>query len=363
MIPPREEIEHLYIKAELDKLDGQREINDIPDARRRDEYGRRALRAIWPDEAELIQKTHWIQIKDINGVLRGLKLFQWNYAQQKFYKLLRELRDAGRPIRILILKARQLGFSTFMQSWQWEQCDRDPNRNSLTVSFDEASVVELFTKVQVIRRNLWFPPPMKRDRDNLMETSAGSTFHLRTAGAKNAGRSQTIHNLHCSECAMWDKADDVFTGVSQSVPSIPGTSVVLESTAQGAVGSFYEAWRAAESGASDYSAFFAPWYWDPDYRRDFAGPDSANDFGRSLTADELRIMEWHNLSLEQLAWRRWKIRNDCQGSVAKFRQEFPATASEAFLSTGSAVFDADAVAALERSAVPPLWIGEVALQR
>lgn len=360
MIPPREELEALYDSRELDKFDEVRgHLNTIQDDGERARYGNRILEAMWPYLDERIQKTHWIATKDVGVVT----LFKWNRAQRRFYERIREVEKQKRPVRVIVLKARQLGFSTWVQSYQWAQCAMHPNRNALTVSFDDVSTIEMFQKVQLIRRRLWFPPEAQRDRGELIELKSGSTFHLRTAGNKSAGRSQTIHSLHLSECAMWDNADEVLTSLLQAVPSKPGTFVVYESTAQGAVGSFYEKWRAAERGESDDIAFFAPWHEDPEYRLEFATSDERNRFGRSLDHSESVLADRHGLTLEQLAWRRWKIRNDCGGSIPKFKQEFPSTASEAFLSTGAAVFDPDAVDALERECHPAAWIGEIELSK
>lgn len=253
--------------------------------------------------------------------------------------------------------------STLIQSWQYEQCDREPARNSLTISYDDPSTQEMLRKAKFVHQRMWFPHPTKRDAEGVIEFSDNqSQFIARTAGNFSAGRGDTFHHIHCSEIPMWPDPGETLTSALQCVPTAQNTSVFYESTAKGAMGEFYDAWRAAEAGESDFVPFFAPWFWDPDYALEFPSEDHANLFGRSLTVTERRLRDDHSLTLEQLHWRRYKIRNELQGSEAKFRQEFPSTPTEAFLTSGSPVFNADAIAELEKNATPPQWRGNIILE-
>ena len=148
VIPSEADLERVgYDKSEVEQLVniGKR-LNSISNVVLRGDMGRQFLRAMWGDELEYIAKTHWI-----GTTTPGVKvLFQANYAQLRFYKdVIQTSRDAKLPIRGIILKARQLGFSTFMQSWQYEQCEREDLRHSMTVSFDEPSTKELFAKAHM----------------------------------------------------------------------------------------------------------------------------------------------------------------------------------------------------------------------
>lgn len=251
--------------------------------------------------------------------------------------------------------------STFAQSWQFEQCERAPNRAALTVSYDDESTKKMFGKVKVIRRNQWFRFGHRKDRDEALELDNGSTFHTKTAGNLSAGRGDTVHYLHCSELSSWENAGEILTGLLQAVPLAPETSIIYESTAKGAVGEFYDAWQRAAAGQSEFIPFFAPWFWDPDYALPFPTREQENDFAKSLNLLERRLLDKHKLTHQQLHWRRFKIRNDLQGSEAKFRQEFPSTPEEAFLTTGMPVFNPEAIMELEQNAVAPLWQGDISL--
>jgi hypothetical protein len=109
------------------------------------------------------------------------------------------------------------------------------------------------------------------------------------------------------------------------VPDQPGSEVVLESTANGVGNDFYKLWRDAETGASDFIAVFVPWYWQEEYVRRV--PE-----GFTLDEEERAYAELYGLTLERMVWRRAKIAELRDPML--FKQEYPATAVEAFQMTG-----------------------------
>ena len=360
VIPPQDELEAIgYDKAEVEKLvTFGKALNPIKEPLRRGELGRQLLRKLWPDELEFISKAHWIKTK-----VPGQKvLLEPNYAQKRFYKeVIEHCREEGMPIRGIILKARQLGFSTFIQSWQYEQCDRGSLRGSMTVSYDDESTKELFQKAKMIHDNLWFPRTTDRDSRGQLAFDNGSSFFTRTAGNLNLGRSQTIHHAHCSEVPMWPDAGEALTSLGDAIPLQPGTSIFYESTAKGAYGEFYEDWSDAEAGKSNFVPFFAPWFWDEEYQIAFPDEDRKRAFGRSLGVKDRKYMARHHLTLEQMRWRAAKIA-DARGNVRRFQQENPADPMEAFLTTGSPCFDPELVSELASNATEPFWSGDIVLK-
>jgi hypothetical protein len=348
-----------YTPAEIDYLEEIRtDLLRIPE-NLRDDQGRQLIRHLWQDPLTYIRKTHFIKTKKPGRVV----LFKPNYVQQKLYDAMQVPAKKNRPVLVVILKARQLGCSTFIQSLFHEWMDREPTRSALTISYSSESTVELFQKTLFVRRNQWFPRRAIRDRGKILELDNDSTFFAKTAGTDSVGRGDTFHYLHCSEIPMWPDADEAFTSAMQCVPSEPATCIILESTARGAVGPFYDEWSKSEDGRSDFIPFFAPWFWDPDYTRPFPSKSYEGEFAASLNLEERRLAERHGVTNEQLHWRRWAIANRCQGSVNKFKQEYPSTAQEAFLTTGSPVFDAVAVNELQHNCVPAIWHGGITLNR
>ena len=366
------EVYHLPSREQLEQLGGYEddEIAEISEAavifnemplNDRMELGPQFLRNLWPDPFTYAEKTHVIldnrQSSETFGQLVRLVP---NYAQVRFIEVLRKMIAAGEPLRVIILKARQLGFSTFIQSFQYAQCELFPNRSSMTISFDDDSTKEMFQKAITIKRYQWMPPPCRRDSKGLIEFTNNSKFLTATAGKFNAGRSFTIHHLHCSEVPAWQDAVSVMTGVLQAVPLHPITSVFKESTAAGAVGSFYEDWKAAEEGRSNYFPFFAPWFWDPEYVYPFRTEEQRSSWSRRfLTPEDRKYQKTHDLTIEQMAWRYYKTQDGLEGNPGRFRQEYPATAREAFLTSGQPRFSAELVDALIQQANEPVWTGEI----
>jgi hypothetical protein len=99
----------------------------------------------------------------------------------------------------------------------------------------------------------------------------------------------------------------------------------LESTGHGIGGEFHERWQMAEAGLGDFEAIFIPWFWSDEYRREVP-----IDF--SLSDEEQEYSRLHGHSIEQMAWRRAKI--DELRDPLLFKQEYPATAAEAFQFSG-----------------------------
>src|SRR5262249_46315365 len=114
-------------------------------------------------------------------------------------------------------------------------------------------------------------------------------------------------------------------GIMQAVPDAGGTECILESTANGLGNFFHTLWRDSEQGRNGYVAIFVPWFWQDEYRK----PVPA-DF--RLDDEETEYMEAHGLTAGQMVWRRAKIAE--LRDPLLFKQEYPATAAEAFQMSG-----------------------------
>jgi hypothetical protein len=149
----------------------------------------------------------------------------------------------------------------------------------------------------------------------------------------------TIHHLHCSEVSRWPRGGQE-TLASLRAAVVPNGEIVLESTAHGATGVFYEEWQKAEE--TGYTQHFFPWWYDKSYRE--------RGKVQPLTDEEKSLIERHKLTDRQIAWRR-KMWKTLQNLAA---QEYAEDAVSCFLASGECVFDVEAIErAAARGAPPP----------
>lgn len=296
----------------------------------------------------------YIKIRDKNGKVIPLKL---NEPQMKYYNVIKELHEQRKPIRIIILKARQMGFSTETESIIFKNVVTNHNYNAGIVAHKEDSTANLFNMSK--RMLEYLPDSIKPEqkKSNAKElvfnndegTGLDSKMKCMTAGGKGIGRSDTFTALHLSELAFWEgDKQDILLGLLQAVPNIPESMVIIESTANG-FDYFKELWDKAVAGENDFYPLFVGWNELKEYQMTYTGFE--------LTEDEIELQTVYNLTLEQLTWRRWCIKNNCGGDIDKFKQEYPICPDEAFLSTGQCYFDKDKVIKRIRKVVEPIKRG------
>ena len=289
-----------------------------------------------------------LKIKTKSGTVVPFRL---NDAQRKLYAVAKRQQDAGKPVRLIILKARQLGFSTLTEGLIFHACATRRNVNALIVAHREDATANLFRMSKLFydelpapvkpmlrasnAQELVFENPSKLRSEREARPGLRSRIRCATAGGRGIGRSDTLQCVHLSEYAFWpDGADgkaSTLAGILQAVPSLPGTMVVIESTANG-FEDFKERWDAAVAGENDFEPVFFAWFENPDYAMPVVP-------GTEWTPEERELRDAYRLTDEQLQWRRWCIANNCGGSLDMFRQEYPASPGEAFLHSGTGVFD------------------------
>ena len=289
-----------------------------------------------------------LKIKTKSGTVVPFRL---NDAQRKLYAVAKRQQDAGKPVRLIILKARQLGFSTLTEGLIFHACATRKNVNALIVAHREDATANLFRMSKLFydelpapvkpmlrasnAQELVFENPSKLRSEREARPGLRSRIRCATAGGRGIGRSDTLQCVHLSEYAFWpDGADgkaSTLAGILQAVPSLPGTMVVIESTANG-FEDFKERWDAAVAGENDFEPVFFAWFENPDYSMPVVP-------GTEWTPEERDLKAAYRLTDGQLQWRRWCIANNCGGSLDMFRQEYPASPGEAFLHSGTGVFD------------------------
>ncbi len=278
----------------------------------------------------------YIKIRDKKGKVIPLK---FNEPQLKYYNVIKKMYENKKPIRIIILKARQMGFSTETEGIIFKNVVTNHNYNAGIVAHKEDSTTNLFNMSK--RMLEYLPESIKPEQkksnakelvfNNEKGTGLDSKIKCMTAGGKGIGRSDTFTALHISELAFWEgNKQDILLGLLQAVPNMPGTIVIIESTANG-YDYFKEMWDMAVAGENDFYPLFVGWNELEEYKMPYSG--------FTLTQDEQELQKQFNVTLEQLEWRRWCIKNNCGGDIDKFKQEYPISPDEAFLSTGKCYFN------------------------
>jgi hypothetical protein len=271
----------------------------------------------------------------------GLVTLRPNAAQKAFAA-------APRRGQHIILKARQLGFTTYIAARFFIATVTRPGTLSVLVAHDLDSAQAIFEIVRRFADNL-----PQRLREGCLRTSRAnvrqlvfpeldSQFRVESAADENCGRGLTIQNLHCSEVSRWPgDATATLASLRASFASGSRGAFVMESTPNGAAGCFYSEWqRAGESGAQRH---FFPWWWEPSYRR--ASPKLTR-----FSEEEEALRKAHKLAPEQVAFRREMRANLRELAL----QEFAEDASSCFIASGDCVLDLEIVEHRIRELVPPV---------
>src|SRR3984957_4752920 len=193
-------------------------------------------------------------------------IFKLNWAQQELYENVWYCN--------VILKARQLGISTYICLLFLDRCLFNPNISAGIIAHTVEDAQALFRRVKIAYDSL--PDQLKEvitaenDTAQMLKFSNGSSIRVGTSL-----RSSTFQYLHISEfgkiCAKYpDKANEIITGSLNTVA--PGQYIFIESTAEGKDGYFYDICKRAEKAKDeelskiDFKFLFFPWHKEPGYR-------------------------------------------------------------------------------------------------
>ena len=296
------------------------------DLRLVEQFGRH-LDEVWKGETArdlLIRSLLKIRVKK-----GGVHYLKPNRAQKEYSQRCSK--------RNIVLKARQVGITTYIAARFFVQTITRPGTLTVQVAHTEESAQAIFNIVHRFWENL---PNSRVRRGALIKSRSNirqivfprldSEYRVETAD-DNAGRGMTIHNLHCSEVSRWPRgAEDTLASLRAAV--VPDGEIVLESTPNGAAGLFYEEWQKAEENG--YARHFFPWWFENSYKQDV----TKKPLGE-LTEEEKDLIAKHGLSAEQIGWRRtrWRI---ARGKAA---EEYAEDSVSCFLASGECVFDLEAI--------------------
>ena len=280
--------------------------------------------------------------------------FVLNRGQRKVLDALEKDRLADRPIRIIVLKARQWGCSTLIQNYMaWIQMCLRPNWSSLICCHNKDSAVNIRRLYTDLIRD--YPSEMWDGGDdgaaklqfrpfegstNVREiTGRDCRVAVTSSESQDAIRGYDIAMAHLSETAFWRETpsmspNDLIRSVSGSVALLPYTLIAMESTANGIGNYFYEEWQRAKEGASDKRPVFVAWF-EVDMNT-LPLAVSPEDFAASMT-DRDKALWQLGCTLEQINWYREKARAD--KDIHRLFAEYPSNDVEAFGATNAGVFD------------------------
>lgn len=283
----------------------------------------------------------------------------FNQSQEYFHNICEEeLRKTGR-VRIVVVKGRQSGISTYVAARYYHKASTREALNTFILSHESKTTAKLFQMVKLYNeRNPLAPVTGRSNANELLFSDLSSQYYVGTAGSGEVGRGGTVHLFHGSEVAFWNNTDDIETGLMESIPEMDGTEVILESTAKGLGNFFHRMAMGAMKGENGYRLVFIPWHWMDEYEADADGFEPTDE---ELEFAELYLSDYDDSKISRkLAWRRGKISR--YGAEWKFKQEYPSNVTEAFQTNTDSLIKAQyIVAARGRTYSPenhsPLIIG------
>lgn len=318
-------------------------------------------------------------------------LFRLTRPQRRFVERLERLRKAGKPIRIVLLKARQWGGSTTSQIYMaWLQLMHKVGLNSLIIAHQGAGSDEI--KDMFDRMIKAYPVEMlhklgeayMEDEPKLVGVGKSGSIHrvpqrnckikIGTAERPDSCRGGDYNLVHLSEVGLWKvtdgkKPEDIVRSACSGVLFRPYTMIVYESTANGTGNFFQKEYDDAKNGKSQFEAMFVSWF---DIEQYSLPIDDIETFATNLYAnrnnDNVSSSREENGKYLWWLWKKgatleainWYIQERAKyNEHGLMAAEFPSDDIEAFVNSGARVFDKYKVESLRKSCKPPKYIGEV----
>jgi len=293
----------------------------------------------------------------IRDKISGLDVrWRLNRPQRRVAAMIEEDRRAGRPLRLIMLKARQWGGSTLVQMYfAWIQIVHRRNWHSFIcahVKDTSATIRGMYAKLLAnYPQELWpeeeAPAFSGFERSINTRLIAGRGCRVTLASSENqeSGRGNDVALAHLSEVAFWRDSmrhspEDFIRSVCSGIALSPMTFIAMESTANGVGNFFHKRWLQAGEPGSAMRRVFVPWHEIDIYSMEVDDPRALIE-----TMDDYERQLWRiGLTLEQINWYRHK-RADMPSHKAMMA-EYPTTDVEAFVNSASSVFDREAVARL-----------------
>ena len=290
--------------------------------------------------------------------------FVLNRPQRKLLALMESQRKAGKPVRVILLKARQFGGSTLVQVYiAWHQLVLFKGKNSVIVGHKRNSsyaVKQMLRNVLVNYPVQYYEDPEKpyklvnvpETKDIQEITERDSKIIITSSYSPDSVRSLPISFAHLTEVAFWQAnrnsdPSEIIRSVLGTIPQLPGTIVVLESTANGANSFFYNEWLRAVEADSVYSPIFIGWSDVEMYSK----PLDRHYRQLDLSDYEQGLLN-KGFTQEQVYWYHEKLKEFPEHDL--MMAEYPTTPDEAFVSSSHFVFSAGEQENILNNVAPPI---------
>lgn len=270
-----------------------------------------------------------------------------NLLQRRMFAGYRLAMQQGKPFRCLGLKPRQVGLSTIIAAITYHHNRNHPNLSGALMADKTGTADMVFEIYRTFAENDsydWGPgngrlAPFGQPGNlaNEIVLPNGSAYRKETAGSARAGAGGTIQVANATEVAHFpviSGKDPALGFINSWYDQGPMSLGMFDTTPNGPKGLFYELWTNKGSG---YCRIFAAWFEFPEHSIPFKTPQDREAFAATLDdadhkdLEERQEITLHNVTLEQLNWRRHTIATKCEGDVNKFRQEYPSDEITAFL--------------------------------
>lgn len=323
-------------------------------------------------------------------------LFRLWYPQRILVSRFEEKRKAGLPIRLILLKARQWGGSTTTQLYMaWLQFFHKKGLNSLiiahqgTASDEIKDMFDLMIKKHPVEFLHKLGEVYSENEPKLVGVGKSGSTHrvpqreckikVGTAERPNGCRGGAYSLVHLSEVGLWQKTDgkspeDIVRSACSGILARPYTMIVMESTANGTGNFFHREYSAAADPKvySQYEALFIAWFQIEHYSLPFNSSEELRAFAKKLYVNRNNAYTPSNreesgrylwslwekgASLEAIHWYVYERAG--KNDFAVMASEYPSDDVEAFVHSGTMVFDQYLVKRFEPYCREPKFIGEV----
>lgn len=330
--------------------------------------------------------------------------FTFNQSQRNLEAVLLRQERRKAPRRVVILKVRQNGISTYTLAVFLHALLTKTNLNARVITDREELCETLLSRVKMMFQRLrmrtgqpWDLQPDKSNRDMIvMGAPFNSRIQVVSANTPNPGFGETNLYIDLEETSKWPDAEEKGKGIELALPEVPESFAIDVSQAKGNTGyfakKFKRAWYRqkgvalpddvkledddALSGRIGWHALFFPWFIHEEYRWTRIGsnptalPKEIEDkIKRTLSAEErvlltqtyqLRGGPVRTVDFDQLAWRRYYIAEKCNGNLQTFHEQCPAFPEEALFASGRSAFNVEHVQAkLASHARQPMLVGKL----